>query len=119
MGGTCIALDGATSSLTPSNYLYFVLPPPLPLSISDLSTLPTFLSSFILHICPNHFNTPSSALSTTPLFHLHISLYSFISNPINPSQTTYRSQTFHLNDIQTFPRPSTYHQCFTPIYYRR
>src|ERR1700755_152196 len=48
-------------------------PPTLPLSTSDLRTLPTILSSFILHVCPNHFSTPSSALSITPFFHLHIS----------------------------------------------
>src|ERR1700755_2303215 len=48
-------------------------PPTLPISTSDLRTLPTILSSFILHVCTNHFSKPSSALSITPFFHLHIS----------------------------------------------
>src|ERR1044072_8247436 len=53
-------------------------PPTLPLSTSDLRTLPTILSSFILHACPNHFSTPFSALSITPFFHLHIFILSFL-----------------------------------------
>src|ERR1700755_981017 len=61
-------------SLTPSIHLHFGLPFPLPLSTSNLSTLPTILSSFILHISPDHFSTHSSSLSITPFFHLYISL---------------------------------------------
>src|ERR1044072_8423398 len=106
--------------LPPSIHLHFGLPPPLPYPYLHRIYVPcqpfcphsfyTYVQTIFAHPPPLYQLHPSS-IYTSPLFFHFLSYQS--------SQFIYRSQTFHLKDVETFSRPSTYHPCFTPIQYRR
>lgn len=84
-------------------------------STFNLTTLPTIVSLFILHIYQSHPNMPSSVLPTFLLFDPHISLILLLL--IYPSQAKYLLQCLHLEKPLIFSL-SEHPLCFTPIHDR-